>query len=583
MLADQGAVTCSGLELASGLQPAAGYTGPIQLGAVALEPTPKKWKDFTADAESGKAIQRRTPNGWKPLRPQDLEHCSKLSKPRVRLELAGLAIGPARPCVSALCEYNAAKALLARAFTKPKYTPTREAFQTLEAFTDVLLPGFVSQAPAEMSVQEWILSMPSRRRKALLRAAEAVLRDIWRKDWTTFKAFVKSEKLPGFEKLPHDEAVILTMMIDRLINGPMDEAHVLLGPHLKPLTCHLKRVWHNQSPIFYAATNVEKLDAWLKWAWQPGTIAVMADYSKFDNSHSDLSWDWVEGLYRRIGLQARDERIARVLREWRRPRGVMTGSGWALRYQAETMNASGRDDTALANALLNGGAMFLSLVATLRHKKVCDLNADDVAWGLNSVRLAVCGDDTLAFVPVPEDLSRFRTALSENVASFGFTAEGEKLIISDQPFDFVFLGMRPYPTKGGWAFGKTIGRALYKFGWKMDPKDCDLPAWYAGECQAVVRTQAHVPVLSDVAQAFLKQHGNGKVTAAEDWRERADYDAVFVAATAPYGPEAVAYVEQGYGLVPGAVNAALDELAGLVFPAVTNHPVFLRMIAHDDL
>lgn len=580
LLADQGTVTCSGLELLQGGVPSDGFVGPVQLGAVALDPPAAKWKDFSAAMERGEVLQRRTTQGWKAVRPSDLQACSREHKKRARVELGGLAIAGCNPCVSAVCEFNAAKAVISRVFTKPKYTPKAGAFDLLSRHTDQLLPGFVSDAPEPMSVDAWLDSMPSRRRKALKRAALNVLRDVWRADWTKFKAFVKTEKLPGFCKEASDEVSVLQVMIDRLIQGPADEAHVLLGPHLKPLCHHLKQVWHNRNPIFYASTSVDKLDSWLEWAWQPGTMAVMADYSKFDNSHSDESWNWVEETYRRIGLQSRDSRIAKILKAWRRPVGILSGSGWALRYKADTMNASGRDDTALANALLNGGAMFLSLAAALAKVDVLDLTIEHVATALSTVRLAVCGDDTLAFVPSQSDVAGFRSLLSANVASFGFTAEGDKLIISENPFDFVFLGMRPYPTRAGWRFGKTLGRALYKFGWKLDPKDVDIAAWYAGECTQTITTQAHVPVLSDIARAFLKQHAGGKICSVSDWRECQN---VAWGPSDPYDETAVRYVEQGYGLYPGEVAAFLGELANMTFPAVSSHHCLRRFVAHDDL
>lgn len=577
-LADQGWISCNGQSLAMGFG-SDGWCGPVRLGSVAVDPVAKKWVNFSKQCLDGKGIARRVSGRWQPLRPDDLNSCDRTVGRRHRLELAGLAVAMCSPCVSNACEFNAAKAALFRLFTAPKHRPVATSFETLSRYTDRLLPGFTM--PCEpMSVDEWIESMPSRRRKALRRAALNVNRYGWRKAWLKFKAFVKSEKLPGFEKSPGVGPTELKAMMDRLIQGPADEAHVLLGPHIKPLCARLKSIWHHENHIFYAATNVGKLNSWYRASARPGYVAVMADYSKFDNSHSKLSWDWVEELYRRVGIQAKDERIPKILSAWRKPGGFISGKGWTLRYQADVMNASGRDDTALSNALLNGCAMFLSLTATCRKKKIEQITDDDVAWAEANIRLAVCGDDTLAFVPVSCVDDRFRQGLSDNVASFGFCAEGEKLIISEDPFDHVFLGMRPHPVRGDWWFGKTIGRAVYKMGWRLDPTTEDLAAWFAGECVATLATQRCVPILSDIAEDFLLKH-RGKIRSADakSWKD----EEVEGVESPPYDASTVAYIERGYGFPRGVVSSFAKSLISLRYPAVSSHPALTAAILHDDL
>lgn len=528
-------------------------------------------------------MQRRVGSKWVSLTPDGLADCSREVRRRHRLELAGLAVACCAPIVSTSCEYNAAKAALFRIFTAPKYRPEAQVFQLFDRHREWLMPGFTEPSEA-MSVDDWIASMPSRRRTALRRAAINVRRYGWREAWTRFKAFVKSEKLPGYEAddSPLAEPKIKREMMDRLIQGPADEAHVIMGPLLKPLTLRLKQIWNYQNHIYYAATSVGKLNDWFRRAWRPGTTAVMADYSKFDNSHSTQSWDWIESLYREIGITHTSPLVSRILQAWREPVGYMSGQGWALRYLAEVMNASGRDDTALANALLNGNAMFLSLVASCLSKSIWDLCPEDLAWGVQNVRLAVCGDDTLAFVPTPNaEREGFRSALSGSIASFGFCAEAEKLNISSNPFDFVFLGMRPYPVGDDWFFGKTIGRSLYKMGWKLDPAGDDMAAWFAGECVATLATQKHVPILSDVARSFLQQHGNGKVRSADrdSWKET-EMPGVD---TPCYDQRTERYVEEGYGLWTGALAGFRDHLAKISYPGVTAHPVATWVCTHDDL
>jgi hypothetical protein len=286
-----------------------------------------------------------------------------------------------------------------------------------------------------------------------------------------FSAFVKEEMLPDFEKDAHGLRM-MTQMLDRIIQGPADATHVIAGPVLKPLVHRLKELWTYDGPIFYGSATPEKLHKWLQVIVAAGGTYFWCDYSMYDNTHSDDSWDFMESLYRDSVGDNVD--FWRVMKAWRRPKGKIG----AFKYQARTMNASGRDDTALANGVLNGFAAYLSAVAAYLKKDLLKLTIEDYHQAVPHIKISVCGDDSLGCLPemTADRMQEFCADMSKNIARFGFEA---KLQASNKLYDAVYLGHRPYPTRKGWYWGKTIGRASYKMGWVID-KGQDVMAHMTG-------------------------------------------------------------------------------------------------------
>jgi hypothetical protein len=348
------------------------------------------------------------------------------------------------------------------------------------------------------------------------------------------------------------------------------------------MTKLLKTKWNRHSHIFYAAVSVEELNLWFNSHYVKGHWAVMCDYSMFDNSHSDLSWDWVESIYRRMGLYEHDPRFEAVMKAWRSPKGRLTGKGWMLKYRAFVMNASGRDDTALANALLNGAVMFLCLCAIFADKTVEQLILRDILYGISEIKLSVCGDDSLALIPfLPCPPEEFRPRLSGLLGLFGFDAGADKMKLSQNPFDMVYLAMRPYPSGGKWYFGKTIGRALWKLGWRLDADSGDQEAWMAGNMHQVCWSQAIVPILSDVAASYLRVHGNRTYRMYDPDPNRPwEYGTC----TPPYSSEVLSYVAAGYGVFECELVQCIDKLREISqFPCVLDHPVITAIMVLDEM
>jgi hypothetical protein len=310
----------------------------------------------------------------------------------------------------------------------------------------------------------------------------------------------------------------------------------------------------------------------------------------FDCTHTAETWEFMEDLYWRAGIN--DSDFWAVMAAWRRPSGTIG----PFKYKAQVMNASGRDDTALANGVLNGVATFLSACAAYLKKPLARLTVADVRACRSNIQLSVCGDDTLGRVPLTVDASAFKRLMEYNLKLFGFVP---KLFTSDRLEDCVYLGMRPYPTKSGWLWGKTIGRATYKLGWVTIKGDQDLMALMTGIADMHALCSRHVPVLSDIARKIVELRRGAKRTPVKfddskpwEWinlEHKVDYDEVTIAHVAavytsrslpgfPRDPDVDVLV------TPRDVRdliAAIDRVESL--PCVVDHWLWRRMVTTDDL
>jgi hypothetical protein len=496
-----------------------------------------------------------------------------------RLLLVGPHVAGATPYVGRACVYNALKALLCRAFRRPKHEPQKEAWEVLGRFSeDIMRVGDWSIQFDELI--DWINDSPPRQKRAYFKALPTFLSIVWSSDWTMFTAFPKTEKLFCSEQ--HDSYLALCeTIVDRLINGPHIMTHLIAGRLLRPASRQLKDIWNYQCWIFYAAVSSEVLNKWFNENYVIGMFALMCDYSMYDSCHSDLSWDWIESCYRRWGLYDEDCRFASVMKAWRQPRGRINGQGWSIAYEAYTMNASGRDDTALANAMINGNVMFLSLLHAYFQVPLTELTIEHVHWGQQNLRISVCGDDSLVLLPItPDDVNCFQERTSFAISQFGFDAGAQKMKVSDNPFDFVYLGMRPYPADR-WYFAKTIGRAIWKLGWRVDPQSGDQEAWMAGVMQQNSLTQRIVPILSDLSHHYMAYHGSRKITPVVTDVHR---PWTVMEHTPDYTQQVILYIAEGYGLHVNEIHSAINYVRGIpVYPFVLDHPAITQICTKDEM
>lgn len=495
----------------AGLEPAGGICGFINLIGEQLPPPKTKWEQVVIPKGGLRmprhealayGIRRPGRGKWLDLVKGDLD---VLAKYQFRHTIEARAVGPiiagARVMVSARTDYNAFKAVAARMF-RAVPPPEDGLWQWARTLRPVILPSWGCFPPA-LERLEWLQSMPRERQRPLGEACVEYDRTGWLPAYALFHAFIKVELLAFFAKGPYG-ILPLDSMVDRLINAPHDVTHVVAGRRIKPYMKWLKQQWNSRSFLFYASTGPEELQEWLDRATTRGPRTVFwSDYTLFDASHNSTTWDFIEEMY---APHFEDPDFRKVLECWRTPQGRVRG----MRYHCGVVNASGRDDTALSNAMLNGFAMLASSAAAWYLVDLRDVTCAMLQDYKTVVQLAVCGDDALGFLPEMEEepRCRFLTSLRANLARFGFTA---KAFASNRFEDGVFLGHRPLPVDGRWYWSKTLGRCLYKLGWQTGTVG-DGTAWMRGVMKMHQNCSRHTPVLSEIAETYMKATEGYRVT-----------------------------------------------------------------------
>lgn len=389
------------------------------------------------------------------------------------------------------------------------------------AHSPALLGDFLRPDGIPMSVSAWIRSLSvSRRRRALLRALKLLeQRGRESDDFEFIKPFVKTELLSAFSaksgflqtndfSLVADDSAAAAMArgdarppvphaedVPRLIQAPEDETHLIAGPYLKPLVSRLKEQWGPENWIFYGSVGPDKLNRWLRRIAGCQSF-FWSDYTAFDATFSPDTWRMIEGFYRCIYPDAPLE-FWRVMDIWRTPRGKvkLRKEGVTVWYKAKVCNCSGRDDTALANALFNGLALSLSFAAALSGKDVPQLDEADVLNASLKIKISIVGDDSL--VGCDFDVEPFVDAILRNLRSFGLVVKAEH---SNELCDVTYLGQMPYLVNGKHFWGPTIGRCMYKLFWMREKEQGFSPSsWSRGVAQAFANYR-HVPLLLELCQ-----------------------------------------------------------------------------------
>lgn len=425
--------------------------------------------------------------------------------------LFGIGIDGAIPFVSSTGIRPLVEAVCYRIFKEIPRTAEQSVFVHVTKLLDLkpLLGNLLWRKIRPMTVYDWVKSMTkSSRRKALLKAAHDLESrgELHPSKAGTFSVFVKTENLPYFAQTDDGSDWSQHCYVARLINGPFDEDHVIAGVSLKPIIHELKAVWDVHNWIFYASVAPSKLNVLLNSiADYPSFLC--SDFTAFDSTFTDYTWDMIESVYQRILVDLHPH-FWEILRRWRRPSGssISRKEHCRLKFQANTCNASGRDDTALANALFNGIATACSLASALESVPLEELQCSHLQHASEVFRIAIVGDDSL--VASKMDLELLRHDYEKNITRFGLIVKAQ---LYTSIHDVTFLGQAPYTNcKAEWAWGPTIGRRLYKAGWKAD-RGGNYPAWIHGVAQQNA-LYANVPILSDWAQQILKLMSGQKRT-----------------------------------------------------------------------
>lgn len=419
--------------------------------------------------------------------------------------------------------HNEKTALLTRTFAKPDYTVLANAFEPLKLLVNWLgmnrkcpydLHYFCSDTTPGLSLdvisvlerlglrvgreKGWLNDFPPARVKTVLNELRVYDSQRWK---NSFLFFIKNElTVMGCAY----NRSFQTPVNPRLICPPPVLHHCVAGPRLKPLTSYLHDLWSWDSPIFYAGgATPEIMNKWLNSISTPcclqfkkDILVVENDFSKYDSTYSDPALNFVTYVYSCWGLDLHQHpHLLEVFKAWRNPKG-RTPCGRFVR--APVMNASGRDDTALMNALLNGLVQFYSFTMELYNS----VNIDTVEKAKKTLQIVCLGDDSLTILPrVKEDGTRWSLdAVQNTIATFGF--ECHDSFIRRTPASMVFLGCRPYPCLSpdgqevaGW--GPTIGRRIVRMGFCRDPDTTGILEWYAG-FRGMGPYLMHVPIIREI-------------------------------------------------------------------------------------
>lgn len=486
------------------------------------------------------------------------------SKPR-SFCMAGFCVSGQFVFVSAKGPYNSFKALVGRALRPTTYTPAPGVFESLNNWVPTFLNDWIQGH--DPHPEEWLRHLPGPRARVMQREFLLLLLRGFRNKDGNVDSFVKMELLDGN----------VTELIDRMIQAPKAAGLRAVGPSMWSLTKALKRSWNADSVIFYASVSPIELSRWFNRVYIPGMVGGMTDVKQFDGSYSRPAWDFIYSLYERTGMFnlpfVRD-----FLDAWKKPRGKMSGRGYCFKYQADYMNASGRPDTALANALLNGLMTLVSLTVIYHDIDIVEITCAHVEEASRYFYIAVVGDDSLFLtVPLPCYTSLgFSAAHARVFSKFGFGIEME---LTYRPFCMVFLGMRPYEVAGTYYFARTIGRCLYKYSYCLQPEKYDLMAWFHGKAYADSPGFQCVPILKELITCSLNFLDGKKRTAVV-----ADPNKPWQAGnvTPAYDSSTLRQVASGYDISVNQLVSCIEFIQkDFTLPCILEHPVLDRICSFD--
>jgi hypothetical protein len=254
------------------------------------------------------------------------------------------------------------------------------------------------------------------------------------------------------------------------------------------------------------------------------------------------------------------------------------------------MNASGRDDTALMNALLNGvvqTASWLAVWARVPLWEIDKTNELDLAAFSHQFDIAVLGDDSITMGPRQDRYGAplLVDAVEATIALAGFEC---KIAVRETFSELVYLGCRPWVTDIGPVWGPTLGRRLYKHHVQRVPTKRPLQ-WLAGIVHFESKDYSHLPVLGPIAlrtQRILTDAGvkRGFV----DFREhKFHYRCADDGTPSPRAMRTEGTIRQFckiYGVSASALSSLEDEITGVtVLPSLVQHPVMDRIFEVDEL
>lgn len=391
----------------------------------------------------------------------------------------------------------------------------------------------------------------------------------------------------------------------RVICNPDAWSQIVVGPYLKQATNNLHELWNRNFIItYFGGLSPGDANLWLNDVFNDRktinclfNIIIENDFSKFDCTYSPQAFCFLYSIYSHWGIPVTNPLFLHVLTQWERPCGRFRSG---LCISGPVMNASGRADTALMNALINGLVQVASYAMAEQNVQDLSLLDDNTTRQmLSRMRIAVLGDDSLTVTNWFGDIEQ---KVGDAVARFGFEARDMK--VRREPQHCVFLAQRPYPTvnrKGEkrLLWGPTIGRKLYKMGTSTD-KQPNPFMWLQQTSYATILSAPHVPIIRDVANKQLQLlwdigvKVNVQKVLEEDsikWKRcfiEEDFDlfklnpGTFIPEYSPDPMELEGFLTEVYGISLYDYNQLQDCLDLIKYPtSIINIPWIDRIIKED--
>lgn len=360
----------------------------------------------------------------------------------------------------------------------------------------------------EEKLETWITGFPPNKRKKYW---QALITDV---QYTNikFKIFLKREIQPhgsyftGYRSPANP----------RIIFDPSPISQIYMGPILRSATRLLHEIQHLDSNLtYFGGLSPGHANLWARKYVTPdfqlkfdkligGLLRIIEnDFSKMDSCYGPACFLFVYAVYSWWGLPVENEVFMSIMKQWEKPKGAFRSG---TRVRAPSMNASGRADTALMNALINSYVQFASYIMVKFDKSLDQITDAEFQQFNERFCCGLLGDDSLV---ITDEIPDMANKVSQKISLFGFEANSMK-VWSSAKFA-TFLGQRLYPTtiKGQEtvSWGPTIGRRLYRFGHSCDRQQDPL-RWLKLNCFAASISHNFVPILSDIVQrcSFLLSH-----------------------------------------------------------------------------
>lgn len=310
------------------------------------------------------------------------------------------------------------------------------------------------------------------------------------------QAFIKTELTQAQMKNVHWS---LEEGIARIIQCVCALAQVLLGIFIVAYQRAFESAHHTGKFQYAGGMTPTQLNAFAAKFYVPGKYLTSSytyelDFSMFDSTIGPEIHQFLAEIYKQSGLTF-TPLIQSAFNHVANPAGY---TSYGYRYAGKTMNASGRVDTAVLNAIVNMAAQQVVFTAHYNSMTVEEVLMDPRIIDETPMDLICLGDDSITVYPFKID----KQFLTDSFAKLGLVAPDSKIQIHEDFRRCTFLGCRPWPSvidgEDVACWGPTIGRRLPKMGFCVDLK-ISPQLWLRGTSLAYLTTCQHVPIIYDMA------------------------------------------------------------------------------------